>query len=453
MAPGGAHEPSVTQGGVPDAGVKQRADENLSQDTVILSKHEVQVRSGRVSGEQVAMRDQEGDNQMRGGTGPVQPGDTPAEASTGRVLPPGAGTEHAVPESGGGEIEPRPASRAQLVKVGGLAPAGPPPPWRKVLATTLHLWWQRHIVRLIPSRALRRVIGALVLAAIAVAAVAATTGLLKSARQGTGSTTKPGSPHPVIVPDGASAADRQLAATWVAQQVTRRAVVACDPQMCAALARAGIRGQRLRALTTVHPDPRGSTVIVATPAVRSAFAGQLSQRYAPAVLASFGTGKTEVAVRVVAPHGVPAYRAGLLADVQARRSAGKQLLGNNRIHAAGAARKQLAAGEVDSRLLSTLATLAAQYPIDITRFGLGGPGATAGVPFRAADFGPAATSGPGSVPLSSLTAFFRAQQSPYEPAHIVLVRAGSGKQVLRIDFAAPSPVGLLGSQTGLRGTP
>ena len=51
------------------------------------------------------------------------------------------------------------------------------------------------------------------------------------------------------------------------------------------------------------------------------------------MLASFGTGSNQVAIRVVAPDGAAAYTTSLRADQAARVSAGKQLLRNPRIHA------------------------------------------------------------------------------------------------------------------------
>ena len=65
----------------------------------------------------------------------------------------------------------------------------------------------------------------------------------------------------------------------------------------------------------------------------------------------------------------------LATDVRDRRVAGAQLLHNDRVHVAGAAQVALAGGEVDSRLLATLATLC---PLDVISFGGSEPGASAG---------------------------------------------------------------------------
>ena len=49
------------------------------------------------------------------------------------------------------------------------------------------------------------------------------------------------------------------------------------------------------------------------------------------------------------------------------------------------ARKQLIAGQVDSRLVLAIAALASKEPVDIVQFGNIGPGADADIPLRYAD--------------------------------------------------------------------
>jgi hypothetical protein len=189
-------------------------------------------------------------------------------------------------------------------------------------------------------------------------------------------------------------------------------------------------------------DPLGSAVIVATAAVRSAFGSRLTSVYAPTVIASFGSGSAQVDVRVYAAGGAAQYLAALRADEQSRQRVGRQLLHNSRVSAAPAAAAQLAAGEVDSRLLSTIATLSGQGLVSIVAFDDSGPGASAGAPLRLAELAspPRAKSGY----LQSTLAFLRAQQAPYLASNLTLARLANGQEVVRIEFAAPSPLGLLG---------
>jgi hypothetical protein len=168
--------------------------------------------------------------------------------------------------------------------------------------------------------------------------------------------------------------------------------------------------------------------------------------YAPVSLAAFGSGAARVEVRFVAPDGAHSYLAELAADVAARKSAGTEMLRNDSIHATPAASHQLIAGQVDTRLLVTLVTLAHSHPVDIISFGTNQAGASPGVPLRSAEI--AGAPGPGSTPAASvqtLRGFISAQQPPYRPSAIVAVKTASRRTVLRVEYPAPSLLGLLGT--------
>jgi hypothetical protein len=241
------------------------------------------------------------------------------------------------------------------------------------------------------------------------------------------------------------AATRNLAAAWVFGQVRLSVTVSCDPAMCLALEAHKIPRSDLLELGPGTADPLGADVIVATAAVRSEFGGRLSSVYAPIVLASFGSGRAQIDVRVIAPGGAAAYRAALAKDLLDRKAAGAQLLQSPLILASAEARKQLAAGQVDLRLLYTIADMAAQHPVDIVAFGDSAPGASAGIPLRSADLaeGNGATGAGGSAGVQSMLAHLRAQGGPpYPYGRATIVRLARGKIALRIEFAAPSPLGL-----------
>ena len=93
---------------------------------------------------------------------------------------------------------------------------------------------------------------------------------------------------------------------------------------------------------------------------------------------------------------------------------------------------------MDSRLLATLAALASQHSLRVTAFGDASPG----VPpmFRAVTL---TSSGNGTTALAAAAAQVRVQAPPYLPAHVTLVRLAAGQTALIIEFAAPSPLGLL----------
>ncbi len=247
----------------------------------------------------------------------------------------------------------------------------------------------------------------------------------------------------------AEAVARGQAAAWITREVSRDAILSCDPLMCLTLRAHGIPAGDLLVLRPGMPDPLGSELVVATSAVRSQFGSMLSDVFAPTVIASFGTGSGAIPVRVIAPDGVRAYDAALSGDVQARRMAGEELSHNKRIMVSVLAAKQLAAGQVDSRLLVTLATMAALNPVHVAAFGDPGPGASPGVPLRSVDLsamGGAPWTGRSAYVRSAL-ALLRAQLPPYQAASVGPVPAGGDQTVLRIEFGAPSPLGLLGHKT------
>jgi hypothetical protein len=240
---------------------------------------------------------------------------------------------------------------------------------------------------------------------------------------------------------GASTATRGEAASWIAGQVAASAIVACDPAMCAALHADGLPATRLLVLGTGTADPLGSDVVVATLAVRNQFGTRLQSVYAPVVIASFGTGAGRIDIRAIAPDGTAAYEAALAADRRSRISAGSQLLRNPRIIVAADARNALSAGNVDPRLLMMLAALADQQQVRITAFGDPSPGASQIVPLRSVEI---AALGPGAeaeASLRSMLSFIDAQRQPFQPLQAALV----GSSALTVEYAAPSPLGLLGS--------
>jgi len=242
------------------------------------------------------------------------------------------------------------------------------------------------------------------------------------------------------------AATRNQAASWIAQQVSPAVTVACDPAMCAALAAHGFPSANLLTLGPTSPEPVTSAVVVATAAVRGMFGSSLSTALAPAVLASFGSGPAGITVRLIESHGAAAYQAALRADQATRKTNGSALLNNPRITLSGTARGQLAAGQVDSRLLLAVASLATAEPIDIVQFGNIGPGAAPGLPLRFADLatGDQAAHVATAAYVKSARADLDKLNAQFRPARTMTVMLPGGQAVLRVEFTAPSPLGLFG---------
>jgi hypothetical protein len=375
-----------------------------------------------------------------------KPGAAGKQEPAGQPEPAGQSSPPGQPEPPG---EPRPPASSSWPPEpsdwsGEPAPAAvprtPEPSWGTVLITTVRLWTRRRlgrIRRLWPARARWRVL--LVAALVAVVFVAGAATVRLSRAGGPGGDAGQQARTPALA---AAAAARQQAAAWVASQAGADAIVACDPAMCAALQAHRVPAGRLLVLSPARGDPLGSDLVVATPAVRSQFGARLPGVYAPVTLAAFGSGAARIDVRAMAPLGAAAYRAQLITDVRARKAAGALLLRNHRIRVAAAARAALAGGEVDSRLLATLAALAAIHPLDIAGFGAPSRGVSPGVPLRSADV---AGGPPHPASLRSLMTILRAQRSPYLPSSLEIVRIPARGSVLRIEYPAPSPLGLLGS--------
>jgi len=247
----------------------------------------------------------------------------------------------------------------------------------------------------------------------------------------------------------ADAATRNRAAAWIAAQASRTTILSCDQAMCQALEAHGIPPDDLLKLNQSDADPLHSDVIVATAAVRSQFGNSLTSVYAPAVIARFGSGNLRIDVRAIAQHGAAAYMSELRDDLAARKVSGAGLLGIQRIAVSAPARRQLSAGRVDSRLLVTIEDMAARHQLRIMAFDDSGPGAGAGSPLRSADLAEADTALGASFPayVRSMLALLHAQPAPFLPAHAGTVQLAGGQMVFYLEYAAPSPLGLLGPNT------
>jgi hypothetical protein len=368
------------------------------------------------------------------GPGPV--GDDPLGAGSADEYPPGSGpADDYLPPA-------RPASAAE-------------PSWPQVIATTLRLWLHRRVLRDsgpdgAPRTRSRRRASVFGLVIIVFAAGALTIALAQNrTTSGTPGRAAAKSGHPVTLgPAGlaVAAANREQAAAWVAAEVSHSGVVSCDPVMCAALLAHGFPAGDLLALNASANDPMGSDIVVSTTDLRNQFGSRLPNVYAPLVIASFGTGTARVDIRIEAPAGSRDYLAAERADLSERLASGQQLLGNKFVHVSGTLRQDIATGRVDSRLLITLAALTHQQDqVYIEGFGDIGPGAAGGVPLRMMRIA-ALLSGHGGTSQAysrSVLKFLGQQVAPYRASLSVVTLPGQTD--IQIQFAAPTPLGLLGA--------
>jgi hypothetical protein len=228
---------------------------------------------------------------------------------------------------------------------------------------------------------------------------------------------------------------RSQAAAWIAAQVGTDEVIACYPDMCSALEAKGVQAGRLLQLAAGAAAKPAAGVLVTSLSQGPA----LASKYAPGLIASFGSGQATIDVRVVGSSAA-AYETALTADLAARKVAGPQLLNNNHLQFTGPDSAELQAGEVDSRLLLLLPALAYQHALRVTSFSDAAPGAPQlyrQVTLTSTDTANAAAE------LNAVLAIVRAQTSPYAPAHAAIIHPAAGQSALSIAFAIPGPLGLL----------
>jgi hypothetical protein len=235
---------------------------------------------------------------------------------------------------------------------------------------------------------------------------------------------------------------RTQAINWILQQVSRAAVVSCDQQVCMDLAGRDFPSANLLTLGPTSTDPLGSELVVATADIRTQFGARLASVYAPAIIASFGSGNARIDIRLVYPGGTANYRLVEQTALRARKAADAQLLANSRIKVSATARAQLLSGDIDPRLPMLLVAMAGSHPVSIVDFVNQSPGGGPASLLRSVDL---ATADPAAhltraAYLDWMQAFIDAQTAQYLPAWVQQVPQRTGAAVLRVGYGAPSPV-------------
>jgi hypothetical protein len=283
-----------------------------------------------------------------------------------------------------------------------------------------------------PDDSKRRFPGLRVLSAtVAVAAIAwapfAVKPLLASITSATAHVSHPASHEPRAVLAVKSPPTPQAsAASWLAGNMTGGTLIGCDPVMCASLSQQGVATADLSPLRP-GGDLTADGLIVATPQARTLMGSAIATA-APELIASFGGG--QVQVREVTPCGAAGYYSSLLAaDLTSRREAGGLILGNPDITASGGTPALLRSGQVDSRILLSLAEIAHSEPLTIVSFGAASPGAAPEVPMRSVLIDVADP--------AMAAACLKVQDPAMQP---LAVRTGQAS--LWVEFGAPIPLGL-----------
>jgi hypothetical protein len=246
--------------------------------------------------------------------------------------------------------------------------------------------------------------------------------------------------HPAAA---ASSAARTAAVNWVVGQVDKKTVVSCDQTTCAALVSSGYPPNNLRDLGSTS-SLTASGVVVVTPAAQHLFGSSLVTAWAPAALATFGSGASAVSVRAVAPKGAAMYEKAVSKDLAERKGSEPALTQVKNITMSRGAAQDLDAGRIDGRLMEAIANAAAVQAIDIVDFGNVGSGASEDVPLRYADL---ATANP--VAAMGTAAYVQSLRVGMDtglgarPDRTQLLTLPGGQKVLRVEFLAPTPFGVL----------
>jgi hypothetical protein len=245
--------------------------------------------------------------------------------------------------------------------------------------------------------------------------------------------------HPRISQLAPEAAVRAQAVTWILHQVSPSAVVSCDTQVCADLVSRRFPSSNLLQLGPASNDPLGSDLVVATATVRNQFGSRLAV-YAPAVIASFGTGSARIDIRWCYPGGAKAYRAALPAALRARKVADAELLANSSIRLSATAKAQLLSGQVDPWLPLLIVAMAHSHPLHVVDFASQSPGGGPASLLRWVDLATTVRAAhlTGAAYLGWMRSFIGTQRAEYRPIWVKQVTLSTGQAVLRIGYGAPS---------------
>ena len=234
---------------------------------------------------------------------------------------------------------------------------------------------------------------------------------------------------------------RTQAIAWILNQVSPAAVVSCDTQVCNDLASNGFPLSQLSPLGPGSNDPLGSTLLVATATVRNQFRSRLAV-YAPAIIASFGTGNARIDIWWLYPGGAAAYSPALRSALRARKIADAQLLTNSNIRLSAKAKEQLLSGQVDPSLPDLLAIMAHSHPVYVVDFASQSPGGGPASLLRWMDLATTVKTAhlTRTAYLGWMQSFIGTQRAEYLPAWIQPITLRTGQAVLRIGYGAPSPL-------------
>ena len=237
-------------------------------------------------------------------------------------------------------------------------------------------------------------------------------------------------------PDAGS--QREALAAWIVDELDQGTIVAVDELGWAQLVHDGVPAGQLVAagpLAATAPPPEALLAPVDRPGHRTGWEPAGASVPLAATDAGPGDAPVEVGRQV---HDPVAANAQAEADRADRARFGAAMAGNPALALGTEAAGQLRTGDVDTRLMTVLATFASTHRVTVDRF-LAAPLDGAGQPRRTA----AITAIDGREVIAPDVAdlahnWFTAQLPPYRPLSVRLVT-----DALLVRYAAPAPLGLL----------
>ena len=199
----------------------------------------------------------------------------------------------------------------------GLIAAGPASRPRSARHGSRRSWWRRRAPGLVAAILVVAVVGVLA---------------FNLPRHGAAPERLAGSHTQVSREITAETAARTKADTWILQQVSRAAVVSCDPQVCADLVSRGFPAANVLPLGPGSNDPLGSALVVATAPIRAQYGSRLASVYAPATIASFGSGNAMIDILLVYPGGAAGYSAVRLTGAARQEGCRRPIAGEQPDH-------------------------------------------------------------------------------------------------------------------------
>lgn len=235
---------------------------------------------------------------------------------------------------------------------------------------------------------------------------------------------------PAAATDAVDGAPPTELAAWLAVNTAQETMLEVDPLLWVELMRAGVPARRLQRTDEVTADTPPTVLLAERDGQNADFP----------LVARFGDGPFVVDVRQRVADPVVAQTA-MWAERVASQSFGAALADNPNVTPDDAIGDDLRSGNVDSRLLTVLATAAADFSFTIDSFPRTN-GTEDAAALRTVRISEITTLAPGGSAASSeailLRDFFRYQLQPYRP-----LSQGFDAGVLVVVYSAPSPVGVL----------